>query len=57
MASNYVRQSTRKVIYTQELLIEATKRSLNGETQRKVATALDTNESNLRKQMKAISTV
>jgi len=29
MASKYVRQSNRKVIYTQELLTEATQRILN----------------------------
>jgi hypothetical protein len=35
MASKYVRKSNRKVIYTEELLIEVTQRILNCESQKK----------------------
>jgi hypothetical protein len=49
IVSAYVRKSNRKLIFTGELLNEARQRILNGESQRKVAAALGTKQSTLRK--------
>jgi transcription initiation factor TFIIIB Brf1 subunit/transcription initiation factor TFIIB len=56
MASTYVRKSIRNFTFTGELLNEERQRILNGESQRKVAAALGSKESTLRKRMKAVST-
>jgi hypothetical protein len=48
MASTYVRNSNRNLIFTGEILSEARQRILNRENQRKVATALGTKKINLK---------
>ena len=48
--------ANRKITFTEELFIKARQRVLNGESQRKLAAALGTKESTLRKWLKAVST-
>jgi transcription initiation factor TFIIIB Brf1 subunit/transcription initiation factor TFIIB len=57
MNSTFSRKSDRKLIFTQEILDEARRRTENGESQRKVAASLGMKESTLRNRLKLMSSI